>query len=100
MKKTDFKLDSKIIERCSEIGFSISNTQFALARITLTEETNQNKSESDSLRQINNAIANIIFDQLVDKGIDYLYNNNLNSYIFLLSFFLLHKQSFCYQETI
>ncbi len=86
MKKTNFNIDDKIIERCSELEFAISNTQFALISIVISEETIQKKSESGNSRQLNNAIANIIFDQLVDKDIEYLYNNNFNSYIFLLSF--------------
>lgn len=85
MIKADFNFDDKIIERCSAEGFCITNTKFAFVNIAMNEEIFQIISEKKSLRRINNAIVHIIIDQLVDKNIEYIYNNFMKKYIFLIS---------------
>lgn len=85
MIKADFNFDDKIIERCAGEGFSITNTKFAFANIAMSEESIENISEKKSLRRINNAIVHIIIDQLVDKDIEYIYNNFMKKYMFLMS---------------
>ena len=85
MIKTDFIIDDKINERCLELGFTIFDTKFVFVSIAIQEEIFQNKSDTNSFNQNNNAIANIIFDKLVDRGIEYIYNKDMNKYIFLMS---------------
>lgn len=85
MIKVDFNFDDKIIERCAEEGFSISDTKFAFAYIEMDEASIENISDKKNLRRINNAIVHIIIDQLDDKNIEYIYNNLMKKYMFLMS---------------
>lgn len=81
--KSGFCIDDKITERCSELEFTLFNTKFAWSSIGINEETAQNEPEANKMKD--NAILNIIFDQLQDKGIEFLYNYSRNNYIFLKS---------------
>jgi two-component system response regulator YesN len=85
MIKTDFDFDDKIIERCAEVGFPISNTKFSFVNFVISEDTIENIAEEKSLRRINNAIVHIIMDQMIDKGIEFIYNNSIKKYIFFMS---------------
>lgn len=85
MIKTNFVIDDKMNERCLELGFTIYDTKFAFASISVQEEIFQNKSDSFSLNQIHSAITNIIFTKLVDRGIEYIYNNDKNKNMLFMS---------------
>lgn len=85
MLKNNFNINSKIKKQCKELDFAVSNTVFGLVSIIMNDVLVQEKREKENLQKVNNAIANIIFDQLSSKNINFIYNNESNDYTLLLS---------------
>lgn len=83
--KNWFTIDEKMVERCAELEFKIVNTKLALANLVMSKDINPGEEKTPNLKQVNNAILNIIFDQLADKEIDYLYNNHGSNFILLMA---------------
>lgn len=82
--KSNFVLDDKLLERFKTIEFPIENTKFAFAGISINDEKKSHLDQS-SLKQINQAVLNIIFDMLAKKSIDYIYTFQSKKNIFCLS---------------
>ena len=82
--KSNFILDSKLIERFNTIEFPTEDTKFAFIGISINEDKKLRADES-SLKQINHAVLNIIFDLLTERSINYIYTYQSEKNIFCLS---------------
>ena len=71
--KSDFYVDEKTVERCSELEFAISNTKFVWSSISIGEKLEKDDPKINKMKH--NAILNIIFDQLQETDFEYLYNH-------------------------
>ncbi|MBA2132152.1 response regulator [Hydrogenispora sp. UU3] len=81
--KSDFYVDEKIVERCAELDFTVDNTRFVWASIGIGEQAGQNNPKVNKMKH--NAVLNIVYDQLQEKGLEYLYNHLRDNYLFLIS---------------
>lgn len=82
--KSNFILDSKLLERFNTIEFPIENTKFAFVGISINDAKKLH-SEQSQLKQINQAVLNIIFDLLAERSINYIYTYQSKKNIFCLS---------------
>ena len=82
--KSNFILDAKLLERFNTIEFPTENTKFAFVGISINDDKKLH-SEQSSLKQINQAVLNIIFDLLTERSIDYIYTYQSKKNIFCLS---------------
>jgi two-component system response regulator YesN len=85
MIKCDFNPDAGLLDRCGRIEFPVENTKFAFMSILI----NTNKSEADVtsglLHQMSQAGMNILLDLLAERMIEYIYMNQSNRHLMLLS---------------
>jgi two-component system response regulator YesN len=70
--KSNFILDDKLLERFNTIEFPTENTELAFVGISINDYKKVH-SEKSSLKQINQAVLNIIFDLLTERSIEYIY---------------------------
>lgn len=70
--KSNFILDVKMHNAFNAIEFPTENTKLAFVGISINDYKKVH-SEQSSLKQINQAILNIIFDLLTERSIDYIY---------------------------
>ena len=82
--KSNFSLDAKLRERFNTIEFPTANTNFAFAGISISDDKKIHSDQS-SLKQINQAVLNIIFDLLTERSIDYIFTYQPKKNIFCLS---------------
>lgn len=81
--RNDFEINEEIKKKFKNIDFELKESSYILTNIFI-EEKNSN-ADKNNQNKINNAVINIVFDQLADKNIKYIYHRDHNSYIFLLS---------------
>ncbi|GKX32203.1 hypothetical protein SH1V18_46830 [Vallitalea longa] len=84
MIKLDFVIDDKLKERCKNLEFPYINTKFVFLSIVVNNE-NVSKEDVDRIRQINQAVMNIFYEQLSERNIEYLFTIADKKYNFLLS---------------
>ena len=82
--KSNFILDEKLQERFNTIEFPIDHTKFTFVGISINDDKNLHSQQS-SLKQINQAVLNIIFDLLTERAIDYIYTHQSKKNLFCLS---------------
>jgi len=83
--KCDFNLDASLLDRCSRIEFPVSNTKLAFMSIMINMNKSEMDVDSNLLNQMNHAVINILLDLLAERQIDYIYMNQANRYMMLLS---------------
>lgn len=67
--RNDFNLDQKITDDLFKVGFELKKNNFILVNILTTSTKKDLKDEN--LSKINNALINIVFEELEDKGVMY-----------------------------
>ena len=82
--KSNFNLDVKLLERFNTIEFPTENSNFVFAGISINDDK-KIQSEQNLLKQINQAVLNIIFDLLTERSIDYIFTYQSKKNIFCLS---------------
>lgn len=87
MIKLDFNMDSKMIDQCNNVQFSVVKTNFAFVGIAIGEDNSKARQEVETVTtgQINQAVMNIFFDKVMERDIEFLYRSNKKNQIFLLS---------------
>ncbi|TDO70038.1 response regulator receiver domain-containing protein [Halanaerobium saccharolyticum] len=81
--RNDFEMNKKIKKKFKKIDFGFEKDDFVLVNILLEEK--YKNQEKNNTNKVNNALINIVFDQFSEKNIKYIYHQDKNSYIFLLS---------------
>jgi two-component system response regulator YesN len=83
--KSGFNIDANILDRCRSIGFTVENTRFAFASISISENIYGEQSEHILLKQTRNVILNIFADFFSERSIEYIYTQLERKYILFLS---------------
>jgi two-component system response regulator YesN len=85
MIECNFNPDTGLLDRCGRIEFPVANTKFAIMSIVINTNKSEMNADSNLLNQMNQAVMNILLDLLAERTIEYIYMNQSDRYIMLLS---------------
>ena len=77
--------DEKLLSRCSELGFVLEESQFALMMLFRDDAERKTDFSDQEWQHMNNAILNIASGIVEECKISFLAKENNNEFIFLLS---------------
>lgn len=83
--KSDIIVDDQLFSRCSELGFAIEESNFALMTLFRDDAERKTDFSDQEWQHMNNAIINIASGIVAEGKISYIVKENNNQFIFLLS---------------
>lgn len=85
MINVEFHIDENLKARCIDVDFIIENSKKAFVIASINEDDIKRMQEKDIIQSVSRATLNIILTHLADKGIEFLYKDNLKNYLLVLS---------------
>ncbi len=85
MIKSDFRMDTDMLERCGSVEFPVTDTRLAFASVSIDDNAEQGDNDLNPTKQTDNAALNLLTDSLTEKEIEFLFIYREKEYIFLLS---------------
>lgn len=83
--KSDSVMDDKLLSRCSDLGFTIEESRFAIMMLFRDDAERKTDFSDQEWQHMNNAIINIASGIIAEARISYLVKESSNEFIFLLS---------------
>lgn len=83
--KSDSVMDDKLLSRCSDLGFTIEESRFAVMMLFRDDAERKTDFSDQEWQHMNNAIINIASGIIAEARISYLVKESSNEFIFLLS---------------
>jgi two-component system, response regulator YesN len=85
MIKFRFNIDANLSERCAGIEFSLFDTRFAFASVSINDSLDDMHMEPIQFNQRNQAIRSIFLNLFAERSIEYIYSHLTKRYTFFLA---------------